>query len=136
MRWQYLDAETYAQEVGALRGSPTEQRRAHAQRLAQSPVPYQGYALCRESDGQVLACGQVAQEAELVGLYDVFTRHAERGQGLASRLCERLLLMAVGHGAKAAYLQVEAGNFAARRVYQRMGFADAYNYHYLQPPPA
>ncbi len=32
------------------------------------------------------------------------------------------------------YLQVEASNAPARRVYERLGFADAYAYHYRSPP--
>lgn len=135
-RWERLDAAAYAETVGLLRGSPPEQRQAHAERLAFSPVPYHGYVLRRDSDGLVLACGQFAREAELVGLYDVFTRDSERGQGLAGNLCERLLLLAASEGAKVAYLQTEADNHAARRVYQRLGFADRYSYHYRQRPEA
>ncbi len=132
--WLRLDAARYAAEVGRLRVSPEAQRRAHAERLAWSPVPYQGYAICRDSDGAVLACGQFAREAELVGLYDVYTHEEARGQGLARMLCERLLALAAAEGGEVAYLQVESDNLAARRVYQRLGFADAYSYHYRQPP--
>lgn len=134
LQWERLSHEAYAEEVGALRGSPPEQRRAHAERLTLSPVPYQGYALRRTDDDQVLACGQFAREAELVGLYDVFTRESARGQGLASLLCERLLSQAFNEGAKVAYLQVEAGNEPARHIYRRLGFADQYAYHYRTPP--
>lgn len=131
--WRRLDGTAYADTVGALRGSPPEQRRAHAERLAFSPVRYEGHALRRLADGEVLACGQFAREAELVGLYDVFTRDSARGQGLAGLLCKRLLALAAGQGAQVAYLQTEATNEAARRVYRRLGFADQYSYHYRQP---
>jgi GNAT superfamily N-acetyltransferase len=134
LRWERLDAAAYATTVGALRGSPAEQRQAHADRLLASPVPYRGYALRRESDEMILACGQYAREAELVGLYDVCTRDSERGRGLAGLLCERLLAIAAQDGASVAYLQTEADNHAARRVYQRLGFSDQYSYHYRQPP--
>jgi GNAT superfamily N-acetyltransferase len=132
--WAQLSPDEYADAVGALRGSPPEQRRAHAQRIAWSPVPYEGFAIRRESDGEVLACGQFAREAELVGLYDVFTRESERGRGLARLLCERLLSLSIKQGATVAYLQVDADNQAARRIYQRLGFADAYAYHYRLAP--
>jgi len=96
-------------------------------------VQYQGFAIRRVADDQVLACGQFAREAELVGLYDVFTRDSERGQGLARVLCERLLSLAVNEGAQVAYLQTEADNLPARAIYHRLGFSDQYSYHYRQP---
>ncbi len=135
LRWERLNATDYAEAVGALRGSPDEQRRAHAERLATSPVPYRGFVLRREADGAAMACGQFARDAELVGLYDVHTRADQRGKGLAALLCERLLSLSMAEGAAIAYLQVEADNHGARRLYQRLGFADQYSYHYRQPPP-
>ncbi len=132
--WTRLDPATYAETVGELRGSPPGQRSAHAQRIAFSPVPYQGFAIRRDTDGLVLACGQYAREADLVGLYDVFTRDNARGQGLASTLCQRLLSLAAKEGAETGYLQVEAENTAARRIYARLGFSDGYAYHYRQAP--
>ena len=137
--WQQQDAATYADTVGALRGSPPAQRQAHAQRLALSPVPYQGWVLRDATPGPggqpgpVLACGQTAAEADLVGLYDVFTHPQARGRGLARILCSHLLAQAHAAGARTAYLQVDADNHAARSIYRRLGFADAYAYHYRSP---
>ncbi len=131
--WQRLGPEAYATAVGDMRGSDKTQQQAHAQRLALSPVPYQGFVLSN-AKGQVQACGQFVREAELVGLYNVFTRPEARQQGLAALLCERLLQLAVNEGATVAYLQVERDNHGARRIYQPLGFADAYGYHYRQPP--
>jgi len=136
LHWAGLDGAAYAETVGALRGSPPEQRAAHAQRLALSPVPYHGFAIRRDGDGEVLACGQFAREAELVGLYDVFTRDTARGQGLATLLCRHLLALAVAQGGRVGYLQVEHDNHGARRIYERLGFAEAYRYHYRQLPAA
>ncbi len=124
-----------AQVAGQLRHSPLAQRQAHAQRLEQSPVPLSAFAIRRDADGVVLACGQVAVEGDLLGIYDVVTAEEARNQGLASFLCEYMLLqlskpMRTAH----AYLQVEADNRAARRVYARLGFADAYQYHYRRYP--
>lgn len=83
-----------------------------------------------ERDGRVVACGQFALEGTIAGLYDVFTATDARGQGLASALCVHLLQHALGLGAQTAYLQVDANNLTARSVYARLGFADAYAYHY------
>lgn len=123
-----LDAAAFAEAVGELRGSPASQRAAHAQRLMTSPVPYTGWALM--VDGHLVACGQFAVEDDLVGLYDVFTAPLHRGQGWASRLCRSMLQRAHALGARCAYLQVDAANSPARTVYHRLGFTDAYAYHY------
>ena len=120
----------FAAVVGRLRGSPKAQRAAQAQRLLASPVPYQAWVLRWQQGRAVLACGQIATESDLVGLYDVFTAPEARGQGLARMLCSQLLAQAVQGGARTAYLQVEADNAPARAVYRRLGFADAYAYHY------
>lgn len=134
-----LAPEAYAEAVGAVRGSPPDERRAHANRLRHSPVPYVGQVLRRESDGAVLAGGQWAREGGFVGLYDVFTDPHHRRQGHAGALCAAMLAQARAAGATWAYLQVEAANAAARSVYRRLGFTVAYAYHYRRgaaPAPA
>ena len=123
----------FAQCVGQMRGSSLAQRQAHAERLLGAPVPFQAYELL--VDGHVVACGQFALEADLVGLYDVYTVPQVRGRGWASCLCTHLLNDAGARGAKHAYLQVEAENHAARTVYHRLGFADGYGYHYRVEMP-
>ena len=122
----------YAAAVGALRGSSAGEIQAHAARLAASPVPYTG-VVWRDAGGAVAACGQLAREGAMVGLYDVFTAPSQRGRGRATALCAGLLARAAAQGARTAYLQVEAGNAPARAVYRRLGFTDAYSYHYRAP---
>ena len=126
--------EPFAQRVGALRGSPLAQRQAHGQRLVNSPVPFSAWELRR--DGETLACGQFALEDDVVGLYDVLTAPAVRGQGHAGVLCSHMLAQARARGAMHAYLQVEGDNDAARSVYRRLGFTDGYAYHYRTRDPA
>lgn len=129
-----VDHSAFAQAVAALRESPVEQQAGHAQRLAASPVPYQGWLL--ERDGQVLACGQVARQADHAGLYDVFTAPSARGRGLAQTLCRALLRRAAEEGARIGYLQVDAKNAPAIAVYRKLGFVDGYGYHYRAVEPA
>jgi GNAT superfamily N-acetyltransferase len=136
LHWAAVDVASFAEAVGGLRGSPSEHRQSHATRMALSPVPVSGYAIRRDNDGEVVACGQFTQEGDLVGLYDVFTHDSLRGQGLARHLCERLLSIGASQGAKTAYLQVEATNTPARQVYARLGFQPGYTYHYRERPPA
>ena len=129
-----LEPTAFAERVGDFRGSPIAQRLAHAERIAQSPVPHFGFELRRNSEP--LACGQFAVEDESVGLYDVFTAPAARRRGLASLLCQHLLERAASRGAKHAYLQVEADNASARAIYHRIGFVDGYAYHYRTRDPS
>ena len=124
----------FAQAVGELRGSPLAQRTAQAERLANAPVPFHGFVL-RGEDG-VLGCGQYAVEGDRVGLYDVYTAPAARGRGFASALCAWILAQAREAGARTGYLQVEADNAPARAIYHRLGFADAYGYHYRTDDPS
>ncbi len=126
---QALDAPTYAQLVGHLRGSSEAEISAHAERLAASPVAYRGFAL-RDGADELLACGQFAREGAIVGLFDIFTPPAQRGRGHALNLCRQLLQIAAADGAVEAYLQVGSDNVEAQRVYARLGFSFAYRYHY------
>ncbi|MDP3821585.1 MAG: GNAT family N-acetyltransferase [Burkholderiales bacterium] len=126
--------EAFAQRVGSLRGSPLSQRQAHGQRLQNSPVPFHAFEML--VDSELVACGQIAIEGPLVGLYDVFTAPNARGRGYAGALCHHMLQLAHTRDAKHAYLQVDGDNHAARAVYQRLGFADAYAYHYRTRDPA
>lgn len=128
-----VGSEAFARVVGQLRGSPLSHQQAQAERLAQSPVPFDAWVVRR--DGQVVACGQIAVESELVGLYDIYTHESARGQGLATLLCRLLLQRGRVLGARVAYLQVDADNRPALAVYERLGFRDAYGYHYRAAPP-
>jgi len=129
-----IGLEAFAQRVGSWRGSTLAQRQAHAERLRNAPVPFFAFEL--RIDGSPVACGQIAVEGALVGLYDVFTAESARGRGLAGLLCRRLLDQAREVGAQHAYLQVEGDNSAARAVYHRLGFIDGYAYHYRTLDPA
>jgi ribosomal protein S18 acetylase RimI-like enzyme len=99
-------------------------------------VPYAGWVIRQQAGGSMLAAGQYAREAELMGLYDVGVAAGHQRQGLAQRLCEWLLALAAAAGASQAYLQVGADNSVARRLYARVGFVDAYSYHYRAAPTA
>jgi ribosomal protein S18 acetylase RimI-like enzyme len=127
---QRVGHAAFAQIVGQMRGSPLSQQQAHSQRLELSPVPFEGWVLRRSGESAVLACGQAATEADLVGLYDVFTATAARNNGWARKLCGQMLDRARQRGARVGYLQVDAANLAARSVYRRLGFDDGYAYHY------
>jgi ribosomal protein S18 acetylase RimI-like enzyme len=127
-----LSMADVARVLADMRQSPPHQEAGHLQRLQTSPVPYRAWAIRRDGDAEVMACGQWAQEGPMAGLYDVHTREAHRDRGLAKALCDQMLAQAAAHGATLAYLQVEGSNHTARRVYESLGFVAAYTYHYRQ----
>ena len=131
---QRMDHEVFAQTIGQLRGSPLAERLAHAQWLLHAPVPFSAWMF--ERSGDVAVCAQMAIEGELVGLYDVYTATARRNRGLACVLCEHLLVQARDRGARVAHLQIDCDNGPARSLYRRLGFVDAYSYHYRTRDPS
>jgi len=126
------DPESFADWVGRARGSSPAERSAHAERIGRPAVPHHA-VLARDRRGDVVAAGLVVVEGEVAGLYDVFTAGSARGRGHAERVCRHLLAFAAAQGATVGYLQVDAANEPARRLYRRLGFADGYAYHYRTP---
>ena len=72
----------------------------------------------------------------LAGLFEIATHPAERGKGFARRIVLSALKWARLRGARQAWLQVEADNRPARRLYEAIGFREVYRYHYRRPPAA
>jgi ribosomal protein S18 acetylase RimI-like enzyme len=54
----------------------------------------------------------------------------QRRRGVAQSLLRTLAGWAGEQGAERLYLQVERDNAPARRLYDRLGFTEAYRYHY------
>lgn len=128
-----LTASAYAALIGGLRGSTKEEILGHAQRLEAATVRHQAFKM--ERDGQLLACGQLALDGDIAGLFDIFTPEALRGRGHGQVLCAALLAEARRQGGSCAYLQVGADNDTAKRLYARLGFLQAYRYHYRSDDP-
>lgn len=131
-----VEALEFARQMGALKGSSDVEIQAQAERQSRSLVPYQGFWLRRNTirGWELLACGQIATEGAWVGLYDIYTPEAFRGQGHARSLCLALLQQACKQGAQRAYLQVGEHNAAALALYRGLGFQSAYRYHFRSPP--
>lgn len=79
--------------------------------------------------GQMVAvgCGCFAQG--WWGVHGMRTAAAWRGRGFAAAILAALGQEALRRGIGRAFLQVESGN-AARSIYRRAGFADAWSYDY------
>ena len=119
---QWIDA------VGQLRGSPPEHRAAHRARLEGMPLAMRAVAI--EEEGEVVATGLAIVEDDCAGLFDIVTRESARRRGHARNVVASLLRVAAELGARHAYLQVQAANDPARRLYRQFGFEERYVYWY------
>ena len=123
-----MNLREWVDAVGELRGSPPEHRTAHLARLEAQALPLRGVAM--EQGGRVVATGLTIIEDDCAGLFDIVTHESARRQGHARAVVETLLHAARELGARHAYLQVDAANEPARRLYRQFGFEERYIYWY------
>lgn len=89
-----------------------------------------------EGAGQPVATAICVHDGELAGLFEVGTQKAERGKGYGGAILLSAMKWARMRGARTAWLQVDADNSPALALYGRLGFREAYRYHYRRPPRA
>jgi GNAT superfamily N-acetyltransferase len=87
-----------------------------------------------ERGGEPVACGLGVLVDDVVALFDLFTRKANRRCGLGSAVVGDILGWGCAHGARTALLQVHGENEPALRLYERFGFTIAYPYWYRIAP--
>jgi GNAT superfamily N-acetyltransferase len=108
--------------------------RERLEALARTPRPRAFGSF--EIDGVTAAIGACAMEAPWVGVFAMRTLPQFRCQGLAGRVLSDLLAWGADRGAQHAWLQVEAANLDAVRLYDRVGFLTQYSYAYWRKPHA
>jgi len=79
---------------------------------------------------QAAACGLGVLDGPYLGLFDIVTAPAQRGQGLGTKLLLSVLSWGKQQGAATAYLQVMLNNKAALKLYAKLGFQEIYQYWY------
>lgn len=87
-----------------------------------------------ENGGEPVASAICVHDNDLAGFFEIATSIDQRGKGHARRLLLSALKWARSRGAREAWLQVEADNEPACRLYASLGFSEVYRYHYRQPP--
>ena len=85
-------------------------------------------------EGRTAAIGAVAVEGDWAGVFAMRTASEHRRRGLARSVVGALFAAARRAGAKRAWLQVEADNAGAIRLYDGLGFREAYRYRYWDRP--
>lgn len=114
--------------IAAAQGVPPSHRLIH-DRIVQTIAMPAAFATIYVGDAAA-GFGLGVAERGAVGMFDIVVRPEFRGQGLGRALTCALMDWGREGGAKAAYLQVADANQIARRLYEALGFAPAYSYHY------
>lgn len=78
------------------------------------------------------AVGFVGVDDEVAPVFSVAVSPNVRRRGFATRIMDAASTWAVARGCQIMFLQVLGTNVAARRLYEKLGFDDAYSYRYLQ----
>ena len=107
------------------RGAPAIAKERILDRIA----PTTGFVLLERNGGPV-AVGYGVVERGWLGIFSMGTAAEARRQGAATAVLHALARWGAGLDATECYLQVEAGNEAAHRLYERSGFRTLYTYHY------
>lgn len=94
-------------------------------------VPHPRRLAIARWDGAAAAIGACAVEAPWAGIFAMRTAPEHRRKGMARRVLQGLLGAAHRLGAERAWLQVEAANLTAVRLYACEGFEEAYRYRYF-----
>ena len=81
----------------------------------------------------VVAVGRAVADTGWAGVFGMATLPKARGKGAARHVLAALAGWAGEHEADHMYLQVEADNASALRLYQATGFAEVCGYHYRLP---
>jgi ribosomal protein S18 acetylase RimI-like enzyme len=110
------------------------ERQAIHDRMLDSIVPEAGFAMARDADGAPAAFGLGVVERGHVGLFDIVSDPGRRRAGHGQRLVAGLMAWGRQRGATRAYLSVLATNRQAIALYQKLGFREAYRYHYRAAP--
>lgn len=81
-------------------------------------------------DGRLVAVGSASLSDGWCGIHGMRTLPDARGQGCASAILAAIGALARGRGAERCFLQVDAGNEGAQRLYAQAGFRTAWTYAY------
>ena len=80
------------------------------------------------------SCGFGVLEDNYFGIFFLVTAKQQRRRGYASQLIAAMLDWGKNNGATTAYLQVETANQAGINLYNKLGFAESYQYFYRLKP--
>jgi putative acetyltransferase len=86
-------------------------------------APHVRFFIARLAGGEAVGCGGVALFATFGEVKRMYVREAARGRGVARALIARIESETVRHGLSVLRLETGDSQIAARRLYERSGFA-------------
>lgn len=91
-----------------------------------------GPVICvtKQVEGKVVGCGYGAVERDYIGIFDIVVDKDYRGNSYGKDIMNGILGTALQKNIKTAYLQVAVGNIPAEKLYNGIGFKEAYRYWY------
>ncbi len=78
-----------------------------------------------------IAVGLTVTERDFMVIYNMFTHPEFRRQGIAKSILVKMIEKGKKDNVKKIYLQVEADNFGAIKLYSKIGMKECYRYRYL-----
>ena len=116
--------DAWMHDYAELKGFSQAEAQKNRTILDRIGLPKRFVSIVRE--GRRVASGIAVVESGWVGLFGIVTDPGQRRKGLGRKVTEALPASGRAAGAKRAYLQVEADNPAALKLYESMGFRDVY----------
>lgn len=89
------------------------------------------FAASRAS-GTIAGVGLGVLSGDWLGLFSIATMEEYRAHGIATAISQNIAAWGREHGASHVYLQVEANNSRAKRMYSHLGFNHFYKYWYRE----
>jgi GNAT superfamily N-acetyltransferase len=111
-----------------IRGESLTSHQSHLQILKSMPEPRIFATLMQDEQSSVCGVGTIVDG--YFGMFDLLTDPEHRGKGMGTAFVLWMLHWAKERGANFAYLQVVKRNKVAMRLYNKLGFKEAYSYWY------
>jgi ribosomal protein S18 acetylase RimI-like enzyme len=123
------DVSRFVDACLAVEGTGQAPREA-MERLFGAIKPEAGMFILGDTSAQPQAVALCVHDGELAGLQQVAVAPGDRRLGHGTQITVAALKWARLRGATTGWLQVEAGNAAARHLYGKLGFREIYRYRY------
>lgn len=97
-------------------------------------IPKDVIAVSIRENGEIIATGLGILDRDYIGIYAIHVGEKYRHRGYAQSILHTLIKEGIKSGASKAYLQVVSENYAAHKLYEKIGFKQLYTYWFRVKP--